>query len=131
MAAPLDPASGALRSLNAGHNPGLLVPAEGEIVELTAGGMPLGLRTGASYDSFRLQMDGGGDLLCLYSDGITECEAPDEEEFGLDRLRDLLCENSELPLPEILENIEATTTAFATGQPQGDDQTVVLLRRSA
>ena len=125
----LDPDSGVLRFLNAGHNPGLLVSADGSVAELTAGGMPLGLRAGTNYESQTLEMR-CGDLLCLYSDGITECAAPDEEEFGLDRLRDLLLEDREKPLSAILERIEKATLDFADGCPQADDQTVVLLRRN-
>ena len=83
---------------------------------------------GSSYEAFNLSM-GNGDLLCLYSDGITECESPEEEEYGLDRLRELLCKHRELPLGDLLAKIEQETTVFAAGQPQGDDQTVVLLRR--
>jgi len=124
----LDPETGGLRCLNAGHNPGLLVRDEGSVVELEAGGMPLGLVPGTNYDSWSLEM-GFGDLLCLYSDGITECAAPDDEEFGLERLRNLLLEDRDKPLSEILEHIETATLEFADGCPQADDQTVVLLRR--
>ena len=126
----LDPETGDLRCLNAGHNPGLLVRRDEKVVELGAGGMPLGLLAGSAYDSFTLKMK-EGDLLCLYSDGITECEAPDEEEFGLERLRELLCEHRDQPLCDLLRTIDVAVTEFAAGRPQGDDQTVVLLRRGA
>lgn len=113
--------------LNAGHNPGLLLRPDGARVQLDSGGLPLGLMPDGTYEAAELQL-GNGDLLCLYSDGITECEAPDEEEFGLERLIDLLEERRDDPLEGIIQCIDRSTTEFAQGQPQGDDQTVVLLR---
>ena len=124
----VDPSTAALRYLNAGHNPGLLVQDNGRVVELPAGGMPLGLRGGSRYDSRGLQIN-PGDLLCLYSDGITECESGEEEEFGLERLREILCREKTQPLPAIAQAIDRATREFAQDRPQGDDQTLVLLRR--
>jgi len=121
----LDPKSGELRFLNAGHNPGILLRGDDCVVELASGGMPLGLLSGSSYSADSLEMR-HGDLLCLYSDGITECESPEEGEFGIERLQDLLFRVKDEPLPEILTAIESTMRQFG---PQGDDQTVVLLRR--
>ena len=127
--ADLDPATGEIRSLNAGHNPGMLVRADGAISQLTPGGMPLGLLPGASYHAQTLQIE-PGELLCLYSDGITECESLDEEEFGEQRLEELLLEQRDQPLADIMKHIERTMDDFARGRSQSDDQTVVLLRRT-
>ena len=71
-----------------------------------------------------------GDLLCLYSDGITECASPDDEEFGEDRLVELL-RRGRRPSRSRRSSRRSTARSptFAAGQPQGDDQTVVLLRR--
>ncbi|HVR30521.1 MAG TPA: SpoIIE family protein phosphatase [Thermoanaerobaculia bacterium] len=126
--AELEPATGRLRSFNAGHNPGLLVRPTGEVVQLVAGGMPVGLIAGASYRVQTLDMH-PGDLLCLYSDGITECTSPADEEFGQDRLERLLRDHRERPLPEIARRIDAAMEEFAAGSAQSDDQTLVLLRR--
>ena len=70
-----------------------------------------------------------GDLLCLYSDGITECMSPREEEFGTSRLEALLEAERERPLEQIVERLDRAMQDFAEGCPQSDDQTVVLLRR--
>jgi len=126
--AELAPASGALRYVNAGHNPALLRRASGELVELPASGMPLGLIDGARFATAAVDL-APGDLLCLYSDGITEAAAPDDEEFGLERLGALLAGGDERPLGAIVEAIDAAVVEFAAGRPQADDQTVVLLRR--
>ncbi|MCG8460883.1 MAG: SpoIIE family protein phosphatase [Holophagales bacterium] len=122
-----DPAQGRLAYLNAGHNPGVLIRADGAVEELTSGGLPLGLLPMGKYQAGELKLD-PSDLVCLYSDGITECEAPDDEQFGLERLIELLAADREKPLAEIREHIDREMLAWAAGQPQGDDQTVVLLR---
>ncbi len=70
-----------------------------------------------------------GDLLCLYSDGITEAASPDDEEFGLDRLAALLAEGRQESLQHLVARIDRAVVQFAAGRPQGDDQTIVLLRR--
>ena len=128
LLAALDTEGGRLAYLNAGHNPGLLVRAEGEVEQLASAGLPLGLMAQSHFGVRTLEL-AHGDLVCIYSDGITECEAPDEEEFGLERLIDLLEQQREQPLAEILHRIDQAVTDFAQDQPQGDDQTVILLRR--
>ena len=70
-------------------------------------------------------------MLCLYSDGITECTAPNDEEYGLERLERLLRTERERPLPEIARRVDGAMLEFAAGSAQSDDQTLVLLRRTA
>jgi phosphoserine phosphatase RsbU/P len=125
----LDPATGELVYLNAGHNPGLVVRAGGEVERLGSGGLPLGLLPDASFRAERLTL-GPGDLFCLYTDGITEAAAPDDEEFGLGRLETLLGEERTRPLDEVVAAVDDAVSSFAAGHAQGDDQTVVLLRRT-
>lgn len=128
LVAQLDPPTGHVRYVNAGHNPAVVLGADGSVRELPSGGPPIGLLPGVSYqgDEFNLEVD---DLFCIYSDGITECAARDGEEYELERLVALLQEHRTAPLPEIIAVIDQATSEFADGQPQGDDQTVVLLRR--
>ena len=128
LLAALDAEGGRLAYLNAGHNPGLLVRAGGEVEQLASGGLPLGLMAQGQFCARTLELR-HGDLVCIYSDGITECQAPDEEELGLDRLIELLTEQRRQPLAGILHRIDLAVTDFAQDQPQGDDQTVILLRR--
>jgi phosphoserine phosphatase RsbU/P len=127
LLAELDPQSGDLRYLNAGHNPGLLLRRDG-VDELGAGGLPLGLLPGSRFQARAVSLS-PGDLLCLYSDGITECESPGGEEFGAARLLALLAEHRDRPLQQLLEEIQDATGRHSQGLPQGDDQTVILLRR--
>jgi sigma-B regulation protein RsbU (phosphoserine phosphatase) len=124
----LDTRTGVLRYMNAGHNPGLLLRQDGSVEEMGAGGLPLGLLPNARFQAADIFL-GPGDLLCLYSDGITECESIDGREFGMGRLIDLLREHRDRPLSEVLAAIQVVTGRFSEGLPQGDDQTVVLVRR--
>jgi len=124
----LDPDGGTFRYVNAGHNPGLLLRADGTLDRLAPGGLPVGLLPGGSYRADRVDLR-PGDLLCLYSDGITECSSLTDEELGEARLIELLRSVADRPLGEILETVEQAVTDFAEGAQQGDDQTVVLIRR--
>ena len=126
--AQLHPDTGALDYLNAGHNPAILLRRDGRLDELGPGGVPLGLIRAARFESRRSEI-APGDLLCLYSDGITEATAPDDEEFGMDRLGEILTSYRDMPLAELIQAIDGAVTAFAQGHPQADDQTVVLVRR--
>ena len=126
--AELNPATAALHYLNAGHNPALLLRSNGEVEELGSGGLPIGIFPGSRYLLKSVAL-GPGDLVCIYSDGITECASPADEEFGTDRLLSLLAEHRDRPLQELVNAIDQATIDFAAELPQLDDQTVVLLRR--
>jgi sigma-B regulation protein RsbU (phosphoserine phosphatase) len=125
----VDPLADALGYLNAGHNPGLVIRSDGSVDQLPASGLPLGLLRTASYQYRRVPFV-PGDLVCLYSDGITECTSPADEEFGEGRLIEFLRERRTEPLSNIVQELDEAVTRYAAGQPQGDDQTVVLLRRT-
>jgi sigma-B regulation protein RsbU (phosphoserine phosphatase) len=128
FAARLDLASGELVYINAGHNPGVIVRNDGSIAEMGPGGVPLGLLPKMSFRAEKIAL-GPGELFCLYSDGITEAVSPSDEEFGLDRLGKLLAGSTTDPLCEVVRRIDGEVSAFAAGLPQGDDQTLLLLRR--
>jgi sigma-B regulation protein RsbU (phosphoserine phosphatase) len=127
LLAEIDPSSGGVHYVNAGHNPALLVRSDGAVEELVPGGLPLGMFSG-SYRDGRAELQ-SGDLLCLFSDGITEAEEPGGEEFGPERLADLLRQGTEQPLHDLVASIDTATLRFAEGADQADDQTLVLLRR--
>jgi len=130
LLAELNPETGALHYMNAGHNSGILLRRDGRAEELKAGGVPLGLIPGARFQSSAVTLE-PGELVCIYSDGITEAASPDYEEFGMERLIDLLRVERERPLAELVEAIVHAVGEFSQGLPQGDDQTLVLLRRTA
>jgi sigma-B regulation protein RsbU (phosphoserine phosphatase) len=126
--AEVDSQRGQVRFMNAGHNPAILMSLSGEVKELETGGLPLGLLPEGSFESggFDIQP---GDLLCIYSDGITEALSGDDEEFGMERLLAVLAETRDKPLASIIAAIDRATAEFAIGMPQSDDQTLLLLRR--
>ena len=95
---------------------------------MEAAGSPIGMLPQSAFRAQSVNL-APGDLVCFYSDGITECEAPDEEEFEIERLTEVLKQHQEEPLDEILSAIEEAVTGYRAGLPQGDDQTVILLRR--
>jgi len=123
-----DPETGSVVYSNAGHNPGVVLRAAGGHELLSAQGPPLGLFPGQAYGSGALTLE-RGDLLVLYTDGITEAANPDDDEFGLDRLVELVRGVSSRPLVEIEESLGKGLATFAAGVPFHDDRTVVLLRR--
>jgi sigma-B regulation protein RsbU (phosphoserine phosphatase) len=126
--AEVNPRTAGLRYVNAGHNPGFLLRGDSRVEELPSSGVPLGLLPGSRYQMREVTLE-PGDLVCLYSDGITEAESMAEEELGNDRLIDMLRRHREAPLAGILDAVRTEVGEHAQGRPQGDDQTVVLLRR--
>jgi sigma-B regulation protein RsbU (phosphoserine phosphatase) len=128
--AALDPVPGRLTYTNAGHNPGLLFRADGTVERLEANGMPLGLFPIVEYERVETTL-APGELLLLYTDGITEAANPKGDEFGLERLQAVAGKYTQEPLVAIAVAIETAVEVFADGTPFGDDRTMVLLRREA
>ncbi len=127
LVAELDPATRRLGYVNAGHNPGVVLDLAGNVRQLPSTGLPVGLLPGGSFQRSSVEL-APGDLVCLYSDGLTEAANRAGDEFGLGRLIDCLAASREQSLEAIIRSLDEATTRFAGGQPQGDDQTVVLLR---
>ncbi len=126
----VDPESGLMRFCNAGHNPGLLLRADGSSEWLASTGMPLGILPEGQFTVGERTLD-VGDTVVLYTDGITEPENPDEEEFGEERLRETCLAHREEPIHEIMAVIEKELYEFVRGVPFLDDRTLVLIRRLA
>jgi sigma-B regulation protein RsbU (phosphoserine phosphatase) len=126
--AALDPGTGRLSYTNAGHNAGLLVRADGTVLRLEANGMPLGLFPMVEYERVEVTL-APGDLLLLYTDGITEAADPKGGEFSLDRLQAVVQKHAREPLVALAVAIETAIEVFADGTPFGDDRTLVMLRR--
>jgi serine phosphatase RsbU (regulator of sigma subunit) len=121
--------SGTLRFANAGHNPPLLVRcSRGSVERLEGTGPPLGLIPGARYDGGSVTLE-PGDVLVIYTDGITEAENPEGEELGLQRLEELVCRHAGEGLTAVAAALEAGLERFVRGVPFADDRTLLLLRR--
>jgi sigma-B regulation protein RsbU (phosphoserine phosphatase) len=88
----------------------------------------VGLVPGATYETGVVHA-APGDLVILYTDGITEAENPAGDEYGKDRLREVCAAHRSAPLEEIATAVEADVERFADGVPFADDRTIVLVRR--
>lgn len=109
---------------NAGHNPPFVL--KGERVEfLRHGGLILGPTPDATYNRGYISVD-PGDVLCLYTDGITEAHDENDEEFGTDRLVRLVEENRARPSQEIVQEVLAAVSRW--GNDGEDDRTVVIVK---
>lgn len=128
--AALDPGSGRLDYVNAGHNPPILVRAGGGVEKLTAGGLVLGIFEAVSYEGGAVVME-PGDMLVVYSDGVTETWDPDGEEFGEEKLAALAAENRVLGADAAQNAILCEIERFEQGARATDDRTLVVLKREA
>jgi serine phosphatase RsbU (regulator of sigma subunit) len=128
--AELDPQSGALSFLNAGHNPPVIVHSAGTVEQLGSGGLPLGIKADATYREGRTQLQ-AGDVLVIYSDGVSEAVSPSGEEFGTTRLHDVISHNMDASAAGIRDRIEAALTKWSQGTPASDDITLVIVKRQA
>ena len=124
-----DPSDGRLTYVSAGHNPALLVREAGRIETLGSTGVPVGMFPDAAWKEVSLALS-PGDLLCVYTDGLTEAVNAREEEFGLDRLSAAVSAGLRKPLPDVALQVMAEVADYAREMPQYDDQTLLLLRRS-
>ena len=123
----LDPERHVVEYVSGGHNPALLATAD-NLEELSPTGPIVGLMSGVSYTSRRVSLPPGSTLL-LYTDGVTELMAPSHEEFGHDRLVEVLQQNLEGPAIELLRAIGERMTAFSEGLGFDDDSTAIAVRR--
>jgi sigma-B regulation protein RsbU (phosphoserine phosphatase) len=124
----LDPASGELSFANAGHNPPILVRANGAAEMLEGGGPVLGILSTAPYAEMHAQLD-HGDMLVLYSDGVTEANNAAFDEFDEERFIQVLKQHRHQPATAIVEAVTKALTEFCAGAPQADDITLAVAKR--
>jgi serine phosphatase RsbU (regulator of sigma subunit) len=123
----LQPESGELEVVNAGHNPGFLVCPGAETIQFESTGTPLGLLPGMHYSSQKCGFTPGARLL-FYTDGLTEVFRG-EEEFGPERLLNVFCTCPAVNADDILGALWTAIHEFSQGGPQGDDMTALALCR--
>ena len=125
----LNAVTGELDYANAGHNPPILVRASGDAEMLEGGGPVLGILSIAPYSQMHAQLD-HGDMLVLYSDGVTEANNAAYEEFDEERFIEVLRAHRTLPATEIVQAVIRAVTEFAAGAPQADDITLLIAKRT-
>jgi sigma-B regulation protein RsbU (phosphoserine phosphatase) len=120
-----------MRFCRAGHEPPLILHTDGKVDQLPGSGLAVGLDEGPLFDEMleecEIQLK-HGDLIALYTDGITEASSPTGEEFGRDRLASGLQRNSERPLTEVIKTIDRYVRNFCVLTPRHDDRTLLLIR---
>jgi phosphoserine phosphatase RsbU/P len=127
--AELDPISGTLRYCNAGHNPPLLLGPEAAVRTLEPTGTILGLfETPFEVEEVPF---GTGSVLIAFSDGVTEAVDQDDEEYGDDRLVNLVVRLSHLDPAALRDAILDDVGRFTGGAPPSDDVTLVIVKREA
>jgi serine phosphatase RsbU (regulator of sigma subunit) len=127
----LEPETGELSYINAGHNPPLIFPADGGSArELESAALPIGIISGQVYEIAQATL-APGDQLISFSDGITEAMSVMGEPYGDQRLLDALRAHSGLPAPALVETITRLVDEYATGAPQADDMTLLIIQRQA
>lgn len=111
-----------------GHDSPVLVTGSGQVRRLEEGGLPLGAFDFGEYSEGDLTLD-EGDLLLLYTDGLTETKSPDgEDEFGLERLDVFLRDHRHLDLPRLLPRIDQELQLFRGRREADDDITLLALK---
>ncbi len=113
---------------NAGHPPPLLFRrSEGDFAELEVTGIALGAMGGMEYEERRMSLS-SGDVLVLYTDGVTEAINRDVEQYGTKRLCSIVRKAHALPAQTIMESILEDISRFSEGQAQFDDITMIVLK---
>jgi sigma-B regulation protein RsbU (phosphoserine phosphatase) len=113
---------------NAGHNPPLFFHGDSDPQPLSPNGPVMGFLADVEYSQAMVQFQ-PGDLCLIYSDGVTEAQDREDEEFGETKLMELMKENLELPPDEIIGKVLAAVREHARGAPQFDDITLVIIKR--
>ncbi|MEP7270855.1 MAG: PP2C family protein-serine/threonine phosphatase, partial [Acidobacteriota bacterium] len=118
---------GLFRFVNAGHNPPILARADGRIELLSTKSLLLGAFGFASYVAGETRLE-KGDLIVMYTDGVTEAVNSSDEMFGDERLESLVSRIRQSSAEEIKTRILDEVVAFTRGLPQGDDITLITLK---
>jgi len=125
----LDPVSGKLLYSNGGHNAPMLVRASGEVERLDKGGLPIGMMQGVAYQEASIEFN-PGDVLVIYSDGITESINEREEEFDEDRLIEVVKNNLGRSASGIRDRIDEALSRFVGTTAPVDDMTLMIIKRT-
>ncbi len=124
----LDVQTRQFRYTNAGHNPPYLLRNSGIMEELEEGGLILGVfKTAKPYDESSVALL-PGDVLVMYTDGISEAMNQNNEQFTEERLQEILKESTKLSAREIIQKVQQALESHTHGTPQSDDITMLVLK---
>jgi len=122
-------AAGLVELSNAGHCPPLVVRAS-EVTRVEPSGVPLGLSSNGEYCAERLQIE-PGDVVVIYTDGLTEARNSEGEEFGEARVIESLLSRAHLGARSLVQNCLGSLAPFLGSAPLSDDLTIMAIARSA
>jgi sigma-B regulation protein RsbU (phosphoserine phosphatase) len=120
------PSTRLLTYVNAGHNAPNLLRQE-EAIRLESGGLVVGLLPAATYEQGSIELQ-HGDLIVLFTDGVSESMNAADEEFGEEQIVATARDRRQRGVVEIRDVLIASAEAFAAGAPQHDDMTVVVVK---
>jgi sigma-B regulation protein RsbU (phosphoserine phosphatase) len=123
----LDATNRTLVYANAGHNPPLLIDADGSVRFIEQGGLPLGMFRDTRYYEYYLTFE-PGQTLVLYTDGVTEAFNRDEEEFGRDRLVESVRAASSVSARQLIEVVHRDVLHWTDGHGAHDDVTFFVVK---
>lgn len=128
----LDPVARTLTFSSAGHNPPRLARGKGVIALKESSQLPLGIMEGQDFNQTTVTLD-PGDVLLLYTDGITEAMAPrnaagSRELFGTSRLDEVLLHCGQPSATQWIEKVRKSVAKFSENAPPSDDQTLIAIR---
>jgi serine phosphatase RsbU (regulator of sigma subunit) len=115
---------------NAGHNPPLLLRADGTSEELSDGGVALGVLEDTRYEERPVAL-GAGDVMVMYTDGISEAEDDHGEQFGVERIATIVRTHAGHTARELTQDIVAAVLDWAGEKGPGDDLTLIVVRKLA
>jgi serine phosphatase RsbU (regulator of sigma subunit) len=127
--AELDPETGTLAYSNGGHNPPMMVRQNGDVERLDTGGLPIGMMQGVAYEQAIVTFE-PGDVLVIYSDGITESVNEREEEFEEERLIEVVKNNTGRSASGIRDRIDEALSRFVGTTAPVDDMTLMIIKRT-
>jgi hypothetical protein len=127
--AELDPLTGDIAYVNAGHNVPILRKSSGTVERLEAGGIPIGILADSHYQMGTTRME-SGDWLVIFTDGVVEAVNGKDEEYGEPELIRLVDRESRATPAELLRNLMAELDRHVGNTPQHDDITCLLLKRT-
>jgi serine phosphatase RsbU (regulator of sigma subunit) len=124
----LNPARRTLQYASGGHNPPLLVrPLTGQSLLLDQAGPIVGILPDAQFSDTVVTLE-SGDILTLFTDGVTEQENENDEQFSLDRLKDLIVSKETYSAAQLVADVTEAVSTFAGKKEQEDDLTIVVAK---
>ena len=126
----LDPAAEAMTYASAGHGPMLFYDRKSEsFARVKATALPLGIMAETRFENAPTHRFAPGDFAAITTDGFFEAAKASGEEFGVERMMELLARDRDLPAADMITNLRRAVLEFTAGEPQADDLTAVIIRR--